>query len=184
MAALLLAAPRLTALLQPSSSCRRDVVASLVGCSSILLPAAAVGYDSVESAMASQFAAAEAARSQREQRAFETRRSFELKVRALQGARTADEFVAASDSLALELIRLQAIPEGTSLQSVVGGIRATYNLLPKVRIECEGRRECFNHGSAVENAYTALLRELRRYASKSAYAQSGGYELPNTPFSF
>ena len=31
MAALLLAAPRLTALLQPSSSCRRDVVASLVG---------------------------------------------------------------------------------------------------------------------------------------------------------
>ena len=44
MAALLLAAPRLTALLQPSSSCRRDVVASLVGCS-LLLPAAAVGYD-------------------------------------------------------------------------------------------------------------------------------------------
>ena len=183
MAALLLAAPRLTALLQPSSSCRRNVVASLVGCS-LLLPTAAVGYDSVESAMASQFAAAEAARSQREQRAFETRRSFELKVRALQGARTADEFVAASDSLALELIRLQAIPEGTSLQSVVGGIRATYNLLPKVRIECEGRRECFNHGAAVENAYAALLRELRRYASKSAYAQSGGDELPNTPFSF
>ena len=33
-------------------------------------------------------------------------------------------------------------------------------------------------------AYSALLRELRRYAQKGAYAQSGGSELPNTPFSF
>ena len=178
---LLLSAPR-----DPLPS-RRCVVAQLLCASSLVLPrgrCAASDYQTADAAIASQFEAAEAARAAREQRMMAARRGFELKVGALQDARDTEEFVAASDALALEVIRAQAIPEGVVLQTAVARIRARYNLLPKVRYECEGRRDCYNHGAAAEAAYAALLRELRRYARRGAYAQSGGSELPNTPFSF
>ena len=127
-------------------------------CSSLALPFAAVacGFQTAESAAESQFAAAEATRASFQQVSFQVRRAFELTVSAVQ------EFVAASDSLALEIIRLQAIPEGVMLQAAVGRLRAAYGLMPKVEYACEGRTACFNRGAEVEAAYSALLRELRR----------------------
>merc|ERR1740117_1594365 len=182
---LLLVAPRIAAVSHTRLS-RRAVASSAVLCSSLVLPraAAASDFQTAEAATASQFAAAEAARVSRQRDSFELRRAFELKVSAVQDATTAREFVAASDALALEVIRLQAIPEGVMLHTAVGRLRAAYGLMPKVEYACEGRSACFNKGGEVEAAYSALLRELRRYAQKGAYAQSGGSELPNTPFSF
>lgn len=165
---------------------RRAVVSAVLCCLSLALPSAsrASDFQTAESAAASQFVAAEAARASREQAPFQGRRAFELKVSAVQDAWTADEFVAASDALALEVIRLQVIPEGVLLQAAVGRLRAAYGLMPTVEYACDGRRACFSRGAEVEAAYAALLRELRRYAQKASYAQSGGSELPNTPFSF
>lgn len=93
----------------------------------------------------------------------------------------------ACDELALYVIGEGRIPEGARLGTAVGRIRSTYNALPAYAVPCEGTgngrdgtRRCFTHSAAVESAYSALLRELKKYARKGLDVNmSGGTELPS-----
>ena len=179
------------ALVRPPPSFSRRTAVAAAACVMplpLLAPAPVLAYQDAAAAMAEQFAAAEAARASRSARTEVARRGFELRLDELTSLpRTAERFVRSSDELSLYLIGEGGLPEGVSVQVVVGRLRAAYNQLPKYRVECERKDrldECFSHGPAAEAAYAALLRQLRKYAQKGAYAQSGGYELPGTPFSF
>ena len=190
--ALLMAAPPAT-VAQPTAAAarhsphgwRRRAVVCTGTALGLLVPAAhslASEYQDLASVQAAQFKAAEEARTARRLLDAASSREFEARVGALERSFRADEFVASCDGLALYVIGQGRIPEGVQLGLAVGRIRATYNLLPRFEVPCEGSKRCFTHGSAVEGAYSALLRELRRYARKGLDVQmSGGTELPNFP---
>lgn len=123
--------------------------------------------------------------------AFEARRAFELKVGEVQMARTAEEFVAASDVLRTEVVRLQTKgwvwPSATYpaiLNTAAGRVRGAYAAMPKVEYSCEGKKACSNRGAEVEASYSALLLEMRTYAQKQAFVMSDGKGLPYTFQSF
>ena len=144
-------------------------------------------YQSAEQAQAGEFAAAETARAASTQRIRTAKAGFESRVEVLERAFSADSFVDACDDLAFYVIGQGRIPEGARLSTAVSRIRSTYNALPTFPVPCEsvgnlrdGTRRCFTHSSAVEKAYSALLRELKKYARKGLDVKmSGGTELPN-----
>lgn len=174
--------------LRPPPTLSRRTVAAAALVAPLLAPTPLWAYQDAAEAMAEQFAAAEAGRVSRSEKNALSRRGFELKLDELTALpRTAERFVRDSDELSLLMIGEGTLPEGVSVQVVAGRLRAAYNQLPKYRVECERRDrldECYSRGPAAEAAYSALLRQLKKNAQRGAYSQSGGYELPGTPFSF
>ena len=80
-----------------------------------------------------------------------------------------NSFIAiASDDRCLRILQVQHGPEESQ-----GAIRVVEKPVFKIP-----------HGAAVEGAYSALTRELKKYGQRSFSAQSGGSELPNTVSSF
>lgn len=159
----------------------------LVGAAMPLRSSHASEYQSAADAQASAFAASEAARAASVQRINAAKAGFERRVAVAERAFTAEAFVDACDELALYVIGEGRIPEGAQLGAAVARVRATYNALPSYPIPCEGvgnggrgTRQCFTHTPPVEKAYSALLRELKKYARKGLDVNmSGGTELPN-----
>jgi FKBP-type peptidyl-prolyl cis-trans isomerase FkpA len=144
-------------------------------------------YPSAEQAQESAFAAAEAARAASARRIDAAKSGFEARVAVVERAFAAAAFVDACDDLALYVIGEGRIPEGARLGIAVGRIRSTYNALPSYPVPCEGvgngrggTKQCYTHAPAAEKAYSALLRELKKYARKGLDVNmSGGTELPN-----
>ena len=179
--------------LQMGSCCSRRAAAScglvggiwaVAGAMAQALPAHA--YQDIATVQAAEFREAEAAREASAQRISSAKRGFEARVGVAERAFSAAEFIEACDSLALYVIGEGRLPEGANVGVAVSRIRGTYNSLPRYTVPCDvtrdGSRECFSHGAAVEGAYAALLRVLRKYARKGMDVQmSGGTELPNFP---
>ena len=149
----------------------------------------AMAYQDLASIQAEEFQRAEQQRAAAAQRSSAARLGFEQRVAVVEVAFAPGEFIAACDALALYVIGQGRLPEGANAGAAIGRIRSTYNALPKSRVPCElleggrgGTQQCCWHGEAVEAAYSALLRELKKYARRGLDTQmSGGTELPNFP---
>jgi hypothetical protein len=101
-------------------------------------------------------------------------------------AEDATAFADACDSLSLWIIGEGSLPEGIDAREVKDVIQATYDTLPKKGYACEATRTnkgvCFSPGPPADDAYTATIKELRKYATRKGKGAliSDGVSAANT----
>jgi hypothetical protein len=86
------------------------------------------------------------------------------------GAFDEKSFEAASDNLAVWIINQGKLPTGIDPRSVRDVIQTTYESMPTFSYKCKTTRNgiCYTKGPAVETAYTGVINELRRSASRAS----------------
>ena len=146
---------------------RRQALAAVGGAAFAAIATAANAYDSLPEVTA-DFEAAERQRQERLAKSKERTASLKAKLKPLEDSKSADEFVAAADALALWVIAEKSIPEGIKVKDLVRRITEALEGLPKKGYLCEPTRSnngvCFSAGREAEGAYEALIKQIRKYS--------------------
>jgi hypothetical protein len=131
----------------------------------LAVPEVGTAYDSIPE-VAADFGALEA--KLKEKAAEDKIKSKELNavVAKIDNAKTADEFVAAADGIALWVIGYGKFPEGVKVKAVVERVKAAYDEQPLIRYPCKSSRQgfCERHEYAVEDAMTQVTNQMRKYS--------------------
>ena len=129
----------------------------------------ALAYDTVPQQDA-DFAAMEKARLERAARGQKNRQRIKPLVDAITAATDQQTFASASDKLSVWLIGEGKLPEGIDAVIVRDTIVDAYKALPQKSYYCEMTRTnqgiCYSPGPIADDSYTAVLRELRKCATR------------------
>mmetsp|Transcript_26760 Transcript_26760/g.66189 ORF Transcript_26760/g.66189 Transcript_26760/m.66189 type:complete len:199 (+) Transcript_26760:16-612(+) len=131
-------------------------------------PLTAQAYDSVKSAEPT-FEELEKKRLARRAQMESSRKRVKPYLDALTSAADGKSFAKAADDLSLWLIGEGKLPEGLDASLIRDLIQDAYKALPMEKYYCEETRTnqgiCFTPGPAAEDAYKAVIRELRKASS-------------------
>jgi len=113
-------------------------------------------------------AASESRSAEYEQKIREGRKVFDEKFDKVTSTKTAEEFVAASDDLALYLTGVDKFPDAVNAKEVADQIEKAYLALPRFRVSCgpktRGDTPCYSPGTAPKAAYKSVINVLRETA--------------------
>ena len=140
-----------------------------VGAAVFAAPVAAGAYDSLPT-IDTNFAEAEVLRKKREAERVKNAAEIKPYLAAIAEAKDAKSFGQAADSLSLWIIGKGKIPDGIEASEVRDAVNDYYESLPRFGYRCEKTRDnngvCFYPGPPADDAYKALIRELRKYATR------------------
>ena len=132
------------------------------------------------------FAALERARIERDAKAKAKTAQLNKYIANIERSTNEKDFAGACDEMAVWTIGEGKLPEGIDPRMVRDYIQDTYESLPKKGYACEVTRTnkgvCFSPGPPADDAYNAVLKELRKYATKKfkGSLQSDGVSAANS----
>ena len=169
-AMLAMAALSLALRLPPHLCTTRRELGGLLGAATCFqLPLAAGAYDSVPT-IETDFAEQEALRKKREEARSKNAAEIKPYLAAIAEAKDAKTFGQAADNLSLWIIGKGRLPDGIDPAEVRDAVNDVYESLPRFGYRCEKTRDnngvCFMPGPPADDAYKALIRELRKYSTR------------------
>ncbi|KAL1520348.1 hypothetical protein AB1Y20_021938 [Prymnesium parvum] len=155
-----------TASARPTST-RREILPVVTSAAAALFAVRVSAYDTLPT-VDPDFEKIERLRLEREAATKKKTQQVLSFVKAIEAARTKDEFITAADKFAIFIIGEGKFPEGLKVKELVKRITEAYESLPKERYYCEETRTnqgiCYTPGKDAEAAYEALIKEVRQYS--------------------
>ena len=149
-----------------SASWDRRAIVGVLGTSLLgAVPALSSAYDAIPTVDA-DFAKLEQLRAEQKIRDAPIVKKLNAKVKVIEEATTAKEFISGADDLAVYVIGLGKFPEGVRVKELVQRIKISYDDLPITKYKCKETRSgiCETHGPDVEDAMQQLMNQMRKYS--------------------